>query len=244
MRSMHLDETQVQGLLHGELGPAGEIPAREHLEGCEVCRERVTAAAREEADVFALLAAVDHPVPVIGTQAIEGRARAASPRRLRWAAGVVVTLGIAGAAYAAPGSPFPRLVSAFAAWVRPAPDAAQRPAVPLPAAAPSGVAVVPGDRLLIVFTSSQIEGTARVRLTDSAELVVQAPNGAGTFSLDTDRLVIDNRGGASTFEIQVPRATPRVEILVDGARRLLIERGTVASNAILPVNAVYTIPLR
>lgn len=241
---MHLDEAQVQGLLHGELAPAYEVAAREHLEQCDVCRDGVAAAAREEAEVFALLGAVDHPAPVIEAQAIARRAGAPSARRLPWAAGIVVALGVAGVAYAAPGSPLPRLVSALSAWVRPKPEPARPAAPPSPApSAVAGVAFVPGERLLIVFTSSQSEGAAHVRLTDSAQVVVRAPSGAATFSTDTDRLVIDNRGSAGTFEIQVPRAAPRVEIVVDDTRRLLIERGVLVSNAAVAVDSVYTIPL-
>jgi hypothetical protein len=245
MHSMHLDETQVQGLLHGELAPAGEMAAREHLERCDACRERVSAAAREEAEVFALLGAVDHPVPEIGAQAIARRAGAPSAVRLPWAAGIVVALGIAGVAYAAPGSPLPRFVRALTGWVRPKAEPATRPVTPASAApaAVAGVAFVPGERLLIVFTSSQSEGAAHVRLTDSAVVVVRAPSAAATFSSDADRLVIDNRGGAGTFDIRIPRAAPRVEILVDGTRRFLVERGVVASSPAVAVDAAYTIPL-
>jgi len=242
---MHLDETQIQRLLHGELARAGELAAHEHLERCDACRERVSAAEREEAEVFALLGAVDHRVPAIGAQAIAVRARARGNRRLPWAAGIVVTLGIAGVAYAAPGSPLPRLVSALTAWVQPKPELSARPAPPpsAPASTVAGVAVVPGDRLLIVFTSSQVEGAAHVRLTDSAEVVVRAPSGAATFSSDTNRLVIDNRDGVGSFEIRIPRASPRVEILVDGAPRFLVERGVVASDPAVAVDTPYAISL-
>lgn len=242
---MHLDEAQVQQLLHGELARVDEIAAREHLAGCTVCRDRVAVAAREEADVFALLGAVDHPAPVIAVSAIEARGRAPDARRLKWAAGVVLALGIAGAAYAAPGSPLPRLLGTVTGWMRPDPELADtRSSVSPPGAASvAGVAIAPGERLVIVFTSSQTEGDARVRLTDSAEVVVRAPSGAATFSSDADRLVIDNRGGTGTFEIQIPRAAPRVEILVDGTRRFLKEDDRITADELPGAQGRYAIRL-
>jgi hypothetical protein len=245
MPSMHLDEAQVQRVLHGELGQAGEIAAREHLAACVVCRDRVTAAAREEADVFALLGAIDHPVPAIAPGTIERRARARDTHRLKWAAGIALALGIAGAAYAAPGSPLPHLVGILTGWMRPERDLPQAPSSPSPTRAPdvAGVAIAPGERLLIVFTSSQTEGGAHVRLTDGAEVVVRAPSGAATFSSDADRLVVDNRGRAGTFEIQIPRTAPRVEILVDGTRRFLKEGDRITADQPPDARGPYVVPL-
>jgi hypothetical protein len=242
---MHLDEAQVQQLLHGELARVDETAAREHLAACIVCRDRVAVAAREEADVFAVLGAVDHPAPVIAVSAIEGRARAPDARRLKWAASVVLALGIAGAAYAAPGSPLPRLVGTLSGWMRPDPERAQTRSSPSPpgAASVAGVAIAPGQRLVIVFASSQAEGDAFVRLTDGAEVVVRAPSGAATFSSDADRLVIDNRGGTRTFEIQIPRTAPHVEILVERMRRFVKDADRIKANELPGEPGLYAVPL-
>jgi hypothetical protein len=242
---MHLDEELVQRLLHGELPRLGEMTSREHLAECVVCRDRVAVAAREEADVVALLGAVDHPVPAIAVGAIEARARVPDTRRLQWAAGIVLALGIAGAAYAAPGSPLPRWISVLSGWMRAEPELTQTQSSPSPqqTSGIAGVAITPGQRLLIAFTSSQTEGHAHVRLTDSAEVVVRAPSGAATFSSDADRLVIDNRGGTGTFEIHVPRTAPRVEILVDGTRRFLKDGDRITANEVPGVAGLYSIPL-
>lgn len=241
---MHLDEAQVQQVLHGELARAGEIAAREHLAVCVDCRDRVAAAAREEADVFALLSAIDHPVPPIEARAIERRAHTSDVHRMKWAAGVVLALGIAGAAYAAPGSPLPSLMRVLTGWVRPQPELPQTPSSPSPSRASdmAGVAFAPGQRLVIGFTSTQAEGEVRVRLTDSPNLVVRAPSGAATFSSDADRLVIDNRRGTATFEIQIPRTVPRVEIVVDGMRRFLKEGDRITANE-PGAPGLYVIPL-
>jgi hypothetical protein len=82
-----------------------------------------------------------------------------------------------------------------------------------------------------------------VWLTDSAQVVVRAPGGAATFSSDADRLVIDNRGGTGTFEIQIPRTAPRVEILVDQIRRFLKEADRITANELPGAQGLYAIPL-
>lgn len=242
---MHLDETQVQGLLHGELARGDETAARAHLEACVACADRVDTASREEANVFALLSAVDHPPPRMSAHVIEARARAEDGRRWRWAAGIVLALGIGGVAYAAPGSPLPQLVRALVTWVRPGNDVAQTRSIAASSGAASmaGVALVPGEHLVIAFTSTQTRGEARVRLTDSAEVVVRAPNGAATFSSDVDRLVIDNRGGTGTFEIQIPRSAARVEIIVNGEGRFRVDRATVVDGPAASGNREYVIRL-
>ena len=117
------------------------------------------------------------------------------------------------------------------------------PPSPSPAPAVAGVPIAPGQRLIIAFTSSQAEGDAHVRLTDGAEVVVRAPSGAATFSSDADRLVIDNRGGTGTFEIQIPRTAPRVEIVVDRTRRFLKEADRVTASEGPAAPGVYAIPL-
>jgi hypothetical protein len=241
---MHLDEAQLQRLLHGELTQPSEIAAREHLVGCAVCRDRVAAAAQEETDVFALLGAVDHPVPAIGPGAIELRARAPDAGRLKWAAGIVLALGIAGIAYAAPGSPLPGWVSGLTTWMRPSPGRAPTAPDPSPAPAPAaGVAIIPGEHLFIVFTAPQAGARASVRLTDGAEVVVRAPSGAATFSSEADRLVIDSRAGAAVFDIQIPRSALHVEILVDGSRRFVKQRDRITPIELLAAQGTYAIPL-
>ncbi len=242
---MHLDEEQVQRLLHGELARPVETSAREHLAGCADCRARVTEAEREEDEVFALLRHVDHPPPRVDAQALAVRARARDFGWGRWAAGLLLALGLAGAAYAAPGSPLRAWLQAVVEWMGGRPDRSRLAPAPAQARDSSiaGVAVTPGRDFLILFTSPQAGGQAQVSLTDGAEIVVRAPIGAATFTSDVDRLVIDNGGSSATFEIQIPRAAPRVEIQVAGDRILLKVGSRVMTEQSTEREGQYLLPL-
>ncbi len=183
---------------------------------------------REAAEVFALLRHVDHPAPHIDAEAIVTRARGREVREVRWqrwAAGVVLAVGAAGVAYAAPGSPLRAVARAVMGWVEGG-SGAPRSAAPMRAPDPvaSGIAVAPGRELTILFTASQAGAEARVSLTDRTEVVVRALGGPAAFTSDVDRLVIENQGSPADFEIQIPRAAPRVEIRV-GAERIFLKEG-------------------
>ena len=60
---MHLDDERMQRLLHGELEPGAEVSLMGHLATCEPCRDQLTAARREAAEVSRLLGLLDDPVP-------------------------------------------------------------------------------------------------------------------------------------------------------------------------------------
>lgn len=227
---MHLDEEQIRRLVHGELAPPMEASARAHLTGCAGCRGRVAVARRAEDEVHALLRHLDHAPPRIDAHAVVARASAHRFGWTRWAAGIVLALGVAGAAYAAPGSPLPAWVQAVAQWMGGGP--AQSPD---PEGGVAGIAVAPGRELLILFTSFQTEGQAQVSLTDGVEVVVRASSGAAVFTSGVDRLVIDNGGSTATFGIEIPRAAPRVEIRVGDARVFLKEGSRVRGPYVIPL---------
>ena len=232
MLTMHLDEERVQRFLHGELVPADLIPVRDHVAACAACSDLVATARREEERVLALLRRVDHPPARVDVTTVVARATAGRFSWVRRAAVVLVALGMAGVAYAVPGSPLPAWLNAVAGRMK---GRAARP-VPLPVPAPAagalaaGIAVPPGRALLIVFTWPQAAGLVQVSLTSGAEVVVRAPGGAATFTSGVDRLVIDNRDSSARFEIEVPRAAPRVEIRVAGQRIFLKEGSRVTTH--------------
>jgi hypothetical protein len=241
---MHLDEEQVQRLLHGELGGPAATSVRHHLDTCPECRFRMTEAEGEEAWVLDRLGRLDHARPKLTAEAILG----ARPRRAsgwgRMAAGIFLTLAAAGVAYAAPGSPLPRVIDRIINLVSRAPERPVKPA-PSPSAKESqaGIAVAPGTRLTIVFLGDQSEDTAIISLTDSAEVMVRALGGTTTFTSEHDRLAIGHQGGPATFEILIPRTAPSVEVRAGGRRLLLKEGSGIITVARPNQEGQYLLPL-
>ena len=242
---MHLDEEQVWRVLHGELAAAVEPSIREHLAGCADCRERLETARREEHDVHALLRPVDHPVPSVNPTVMMAGVRGRGAGRRRLAAGIVLAVGFAGVAYAAPGSPVRMWVAAVLARM----SAPRHPSVvasPSPSSGPAmaGIAVAPRRALVIVFTSRQPVGEAVVSLTDSSQVTVHAPIAAATFTSEPDRLVIHNQGSSANFGIAIPNAAPRVEIRVGEEPRFLKEGPHITTRpAMTGPTARYVVPL-
>lgn len=239
---MHLDEGAVQRLLDDELDPAEARAAGTHLADCADCRARVAEARRDSRVVNSALDALDVPPPRIEAGTVAARARAGEPWQLRRAAGFLIAIGIAGAAYAAyaaPGSPVPGWIESAAAWLggrEPVRRAAVAPG------AVSGIAIQPGASLVIVFTSVQAVGTARVFLTEGDEVTIRAAQGAATFSSDAERLVIDNAGAGADFTIQLPRTAPRIEIRL-GREPLLLKEGGRATVAGVEAPEPWILPL-
>jgi hypothetical protein len=216
---MHLDEGQIQRLLHGEL----DARSARHVAECNACAKRLANAEREENAIFDLLRHVDHPAPPVDAEwlAIPRGALATWGRR---AAGVVVAAALAGAAYAIPGSPLPAMVKKVAQWITggesSSPDSTVTDGQPVA----SGIAVPVSDRFEIHFAAEQPRGRVVAWLADGPNVVVRVLGGTATFTTDAGRLSIDNRGSTADFEIEVPRGAPRVEIYL-GARRLLLKEG-------------------
>ncbi|HEV8357069.1 MAG TPA: zf-HC2 domain-containing protein [Gemmatimonadales bacterium] len=242
---MHLDQEQIQRLLHRELPAGVEASLREHLAGCGDCRGRLQSAERTERVVQGLLRRLDHPVPRVDARTIE--AMAGAPRWSewsRWAAGILIVLGGVTVAYAVPGSPLRDWVRTLTGRVNGGPARAPAPPiVPAPQAGTGGIAVVPGPRLVIQFTSSQVVGQVRVSLGDRDEVVVEGPSGGARFTTEAGRLVIDNPGSSATFEIEIPREAPWVEIRVE-RRRIFLKAGPrVTTESGAAVQGVYRISL-
>jgi hypothetical protein len=242
---MHRDDEQVQRYLHGELTAAEAEMMRDHLRACAECRMRLVAAAEEEEMVDRLLRQLDHAPPQLAAEAVAARSRVRGSHSLRWAAAVLVALGTAGAAYAAVGSPLSAWVGAWFDRVGASPEAAPSPSGIDPATAepPSGIAVAPGEDLLVVFSTAQPTGAARVVLTDGPNVEVRSSIGSGIFSSELDSLVIDNTGSSAAFEIDIPRAAPRVEIRVAGRPVLLKQGSTITSDSATDSAGVYHLPL-
>jgi anti-sigma factor RsiW len=240
---MHLDDERVQRFLHGELASPAEHSVREHLAVCPECAQRLAEARRDEHEVHALLRALDHPLPSMTADRLVAGVEGRHPSRLRLAAGIALVLGVAGVAYAAPGSPVRGWLRTAAQWIHHHP--APLPVTPsgeVPGV--SGIAVSPGSKLVIVFTFPQPEEQADVSLTDGNEVVVRTLGGVATYSSDVDRLVIGNRDSSSNFTIQIPRAAPRVEIRVGNSRIFLKEGPRISLAPSAGTREHYLLPLR
>jgi len=244
---MHLDEETLQRLLDGELEPSAESAAHLHLTECDACRELLARATQDEEETHALLQLADHPPPQVSAETIAARARA---RPQAWshrrAASILVALGVAGAVYAAPGSPLPKWVANAMDWIRnrpgtesaiPTPEA---PSMPDMDSKTSGIAIAPGERLVIVFTSPQTEGGVRVSLTEDADVVVRGPSGSAHFTSEPERLVIDNASSTAIFDVAIPRGAPRVEIQV-GDHSIFLKEGSRVTPK--EIGESWTLPL-
>lgn len=233
---MHLDEETIQRWVDDELSPDQAARARDHLAACEPCRRAANEAKAERLAVEGWLRVVDVPPPPahFGTivRAAHGRSH-----RMRWAAGFLVALGAAGAAYAVPGSPVRVWVSDAVHWVAGVREApAPPPSAPgPPTSAVAGISVTPGERLVVAFARAQEGASVRVSLHEGPDVVVTGPSGSASFVSEAHRLVVDNRPLPVTFVVRIPRAAPRVEVQVAGRRILLKDGATITPGAGNPI---------
>jgi hypothetical protein len=228
----HLDEERIQRLLDRELTSTEEAAARGHAERCHACAGRISEARGETAEVRSLLSRLDSPVPALNTglaRVLREGVRERIPAWTRWVAGFALAFAVAGIAYALPGSPVRGWMNAVVQSMRgPRGGEVPNPETPTPdRSLLGGIAVAPGSNLVIQFTSPQAEGRARILLTDGPQVVVRAPSGSATYESGNDLLVIDNRGPSATFEIEIPRSAPRVEVRLEDSR-LFLKEGTRA----------------
>ena len=217
---MHLDEEQLQRVLHGELSPSAQLSVRAHLDKCEECRDRVGRTGREEQRIFALLQAIDRPVPAMRQGLAVRPPRERRPEWLTRAAPVIAGLAIAGAAYAAPGSPMRAFVRRLVSHRIDRPPAAAVQPDRAAGGATAGVAVSPGARLTVDITTAPPPGVATVSLGDGDEVVVKAVGGRPAFRSEVNRLIIENSMTVSALSIEIPRRAPFVEIRLGGGRVL------------------------
>jgi anti-sigma factor RsiW len=242
VHSMHLDEELIQRFIAGELTERS-APA-DHLRTCTECREAVARADQEWAEVGLVLRKLDHRPPPIEPQSLAERAHTRTRQgMLRWAAAILLTVGVAGAAYAAPGSPLRAWIHAVLARATGSPATQTAPPAPTPEGTLAGIAIPAGQNLVILFTSTQTAGQASISLTDSGQVVVRALNGAATFTSDVDRLAIENSGSSANFDIRIPRTAERVEIRVAGQRVFLKEGAHITASGSPATGDYFRVPL-
>jgi hypothetical protein len=236
---MHLDDEQIQRVVHGELTPAS-ASTREHLEDCIECRSRVQDEAREERRIFALLGAIDVPAPQVSLASIMPGARPSRPWWTARVAAMVLGLVGAGIAYAAPGSPLPAFLRHLVAGSAPTPRRLPPGPRPPEVKTVSGISVAPGARFSIDLTPGEVSGAATVSLWDGDEVVVRAIGGSPRYSSDIGRLVVRNAKDVSALQIEIPRTAPWVEIRA-GDRRLFRKTGsTIVSRGTRDASGRYS----
>ena len=247
---MHLDEEEIQRHLHGELPPPAELRGRVHLAECADCRRRLADAEREEREVETLLHALDDPLPRIEAEALAARAVATTPRSrfgeltwLRRAAAILLAIGIAGVAYALPGSPVQKWVHAFVEKLGGRPEPHRNGLHSVRPLSGAGISVSPDQMLVIVFRSGRQGGRVAVSLTDNREVEVQAPPGAATYASAAGRLTIDIGDAPAVFEIRIPRSAPWVEVWADSDRLLLKEGSRVTPDGARGAAGEYLLQL-
>ena len=243
---MHLNDEQIQRLMHGELDAHARESVSRHAAECLDCARALATAMREENDIFDLLEHVDHDAPIVDAARFATPPREGSPVWVRRVAGIVVVAALAGAAYAIPGSPLPTLVKKLAAIMtgeRATPPAADDVSIP-GAPVTSGIAVAAGDEFVIQFAGAQESGEATIRLTDDTFVRVRVINGTAAFTTDAGRLHVENRGSAADYQIELPRATGRIEIRVASSVVWQGHDGHVITDAAPDSTGLYHLPLQ
>jgi anti-sigma factor RsiW len=236
---MHLDDETIQRWIHGELDPDAKRTASAHLTECADCRQRLAHAELEDQWIRRRFELMDHPVPAVSPSAIF-RARRAS-LRLRWAAGILLTCTVAGAAYAAPGSPLPRWLHRARVWVSGPVSAV--PTIATPPAITSGISVPIEPRLVIHFAAPQTAGVLRVALVDTGSVAIRVTNGVASLSSAPGALGVANRGSLADYEIDIPRASPWIDIDVGGKTLLQKRDSLIRTGVTLDSAGHYVLPL-
>ncbi|MEX1256136.1 MAG: hypothetical protein WEG36_00810 [Gemmatimonadota bacterium] len=165
-----------------------------------------------DSDPATLLSHLDHPVPEVSLDDVWSRAQGREPRRWRhsWAAGVILALGVAGVAYAAPGSPIPRWIRALTER-----DGVDAGAPTAQAEDLRGLSFGAGEPLLVEIAPSSQPYSLRVTLTDDAAILV------GTSRDDTEFDVRPNGvrvqiAPEDMLHVRLPRGAARVEVVGQG----------------------------
>ena len=178
-------------------------------------------------DTVDLLETVDTPTPDVDPGDLIARAeRRRTPTFARWAAGVLVTFGAAGALYAAPGSPVPGWIEALAGRE---PGGSEVIDGGTESADVSGI-VVPLVATLSIELQPQASGTVTVLLIDDSSVRVEAMNGTAVFDSQAQRLVVKS-SATPNYRIAIPRSATSIDVLVGDQSVFRLENGEIVTTA-------------
>jgi hypothetical protein len=203
---------------------------------------RVASSEREESEIHALLGQLDHEPPMVNANSIMVRTTPSRRTAWRWAAAILLATSAAAAAYLVPSSPIGALLYALlhrSDSHQPAPA----PVIPAPGETSAGIALSPGQNLVIIFAVAQTSGTADILFSDSGDVHVSAGSGAARFESDEDVLRIDNAASTATFEIVIPQGAPRIEIRIGDERVFLKEGQEIVTGAAKRPDGGFTLSI-
>ena len=213
---MHADIERLQRLLDDQLDPSEASRLREHLDTCATCQTAFERASTDWIEMDALLRHLDHPLPDVDPLSLVDASRPDGWRKqLASAAMVVVGLGLASVAWAAPGSPIQGWFASLSSWVSGGESAGS--GTSSTDVRSGGGMLTPGEDLQIDFAAHPGGGRVRIRLTDDSLVGVQTLGGAASFSDEDEgrRLVVTPLESPTEYGIDVPRSASRVVVRFD-----------------------------
>ena len=202
---------------------------------------------QDDVELFELLKVLDHAPPRVTAASVVRRARLRRvSTRFAWAAGLGLSVALGGVAYAMPGSPVRAWIADIATALvgrdAPAPPVAVPTPEPVPESSAAGIAVVPGQSLLMVIDAGAATARLEVALTDEMLVSARATQGGASFVADEGRLTVRLRE-SSTVEILIPRTAARVEIRARGTRVFLTDLGRVTTAGVAMGSDRYLVAL-
>lgn len=184
----------------------------------------------DDTELDGLLGSLDHEVPTITAEDVITRARRSRLGPARIALGVALAIGLAGVAYALPGSPVRSWVDSVLDRIGENGGIGSVDHPPPRSSGERGAGIVfdPAEPLS-VETASGSSGYLRIAITEEEQLVAQMVSGQARFTSDPEGLRVDLLA-PDTFELRVPRSASSV-VVTAGGRRVFIKQGADISTS-------------
>ena len=233
--SMHPPDGDLRALLDGELDDAPRQNVVRHTASCATCYSRLLELERDVETTDELLGLLTPPPSALTLTEVAQHA-VPGPRR-GWLIAATIALVILASAGAVVAAPFIRSLVSRVFHSRPSTALQQSSG-----AGQTAIALAPAAVTDIRFTVAQPDGVLRVSLADSTELVIRSST-AVSYRVFPGGLSVENVGTPS-FDILLPRAAPRVNIVVAG--HVVLEKvGPRVLAAVAPDSAGrYLLPVR
>lgn len=238
---MHLTENELASLTHGDPSSVSQ-EARAHLASCAECGARVDSLRAMDRETAQLLRSLDHPIQALRSATIVGRVHQRRRRVAAIAAGL--TLFVAAAAAALPGSPLRHVLLRVLGRAEPNAWASTPPlsAESAPARQLAGISFVPGTTLEIRFEDPASRSRVRIVFTGATQVSASA-DGDAAFSIRHGQVVVNDRGSAMNVTLEIPRNISDVIVKAGDAIVFHKEAEAVSGEAVRDRTGVYTVDL-